>query len=254
MSEGVGHRAYGRGRWSAGWLDALAEMPGAAAMDLIRGRAYAREGRVGQLRIEPGIVSARVRDDERAQPYPVALTVPVLADTAWARLLDALRAQAGYLAALLDGEPPAGIGADKMLLPGTGELRAVCTCPQRDRQPCRHTAAACYETAAEIDADPFVLLLFRGRSKERLLAALREHRDPAAPSFSSPGRLASAAYRSAPAPLPPVPLLPADAAGPGSVTAAPIPDPPAASGLTAAELTDLARRAAHTARALLAEA
>jgi uncharacterized Zn finger protein len=252
VSEGVGHRAYGRGRWSAGWLDALTEMSGTAAMDLIRGRAYAREGRVGQLRIEPGIVSAWVRDDERAQPCPVALTVPVLADTAWARLLDVLRAQAGHLAALLDGEPPAGIGADKMLLPGPGELRAVCTCSQRDRQPCRHTAAASYETAAEIDADPFALLLLRGRSKEQLLAALREHRDPAAHSFSSLGRLASVAYRSAPAPLPTLQPLPSDADDPGSVTATAMPDPPASSGLTAAELTDLARRAARTARSLLA--
>jgi uncharacterized Zn finger protein len=246
------HRAYGRGRWSAGWLDALAALPGAAAMDLIRGRMYAREGRVGQLRIEPGIVSARVRDDERAQPYPVALTVPVLADAAWNRLLDALRAQAGNLAALLDGEPPSGDETGNAPLPGPGELRTICTCPQRDRQPCRHTAAACYETAAAIDADPFALLLLRGRSKEQLLAALRERRYPAAPSFSSSGRLASAAYSTAPAPLPPVPPPPPDADSPGS-TAPPIPDPPAASGLTAAELTDLARRAARAARALLAE-
>jgi uncharacterized Zn finger protein len=245
-------RAHGRSRWSAGWLDAFAALPGAAGMDLIRGRAYVREGRVGQLHVEPGIVSARVRDDEREQPYPVVLTVPVLADTAWNRLLDLLGAQAGRLAALLDGEPPSSSEVANAPIPGPGELRAVCTCPQRDRQPCRHTAAACYETAAAIDADPFTLLLLRGRTKEQVLASLQGRRVRAAPSFPSDGRLATAAYRTAPAPLPPLPPPPSDAQYPES-PAAPIPDPPAASGLTAAELTDLARRAARAARALLVE-
>lgn len=252
MTDAVDQHTYGRGRWAAGWLDVFAALPGAAAMDMIRGRAYAREGRVEQLRIEPGIVSALVRDDERAQPYPVVLTVPVLNDAAWNRLLDALGTEAGHSAALLDGQPPADGEIANAALPSPGELRAVCTCPQRDRQPCRHSAGLCYEAAAAIDADPFVLLLLRGRAKEHVLSALREHRDPAAPSFTSEGRLATAAYRTAPAPLPPVAPLPPGTRHP-EVPATPIPDPPAVSGLTAAELTELAQRAARAARSLLAE-
>lgn len=205
------------------------------------------------MNIEPGIVSALVRDDERAQPYPVVITVPVLAEDAWERLHDALRAEAGHLAALLDGEPPAALDAATLVLPRASELRTVCTCPQRDRQPCRHTAAAGYETAAAIDADPFVLLLLRGRTKEQVLALLQERRQHgAATAPSPPGRLATAAYRTTPAPLPPVTPPLSDAAHPEPAIA-PIPDPPAASGLTAAELTDLARHAACTARALLAD-
>jgi uncharacterized Zn finger protein len=256
MDELASHREYGRGRWSGGWLDALAELPGAAAGDLIRGRAYAREGRVGELHIEPGIVSARVADEDRPRPYPVALTVPVLPDTAWDRFIDAVCAQAGHLAALLDGEPPRGIGAEQMLLPGPGDLRTVCTCPHRDRQPCRHTAAACYETAAVFDDDPFVLLLLRGRSKPEVLAALRERRAPAQPAFTAtvPGRLARDAYRAVLGPLPapaPLPSSP-DASDPAAPSVAPaIADPPAVSGLTGAELTRLAQRAARAAWNLL---
>lgn len=255
--EGASHREYGRGRWSGGWLDALAELPGAAPGDLIRGRAYAREGRVGELHIEPGIVSARVQDDDRPRPYPVALTVPVLPDSAWDRFIDAVCAEAGHLAALLDGDPPPGIGAERTLLPGPGELRTVCTCPQRDRQPCRHTAAACYETAAVFDADPFALLLLRGRSKPQVLADLRERRGPAQPVFTAPGRLASDAYRAVLGPLPALPPLPPapDASDPADPSTGPaIADPPAASGLTGAELTYLARRAARAAWDLLADA
>lgn len=255
MDELASHREYGRGRWSGGWLDALAELPGAAAGDLIRGRAYAREERVCELHIEPGIVSAWVQDDGRPRPYPVALTVPVLPDTAWDRFIAAVCVQAGHLAALLDGEPPPGLGAERTLLPGPGELRTVCTCPQRDRQPCRHTAAACYETAAAFDADPFALLLLRGRSKSQVLAELRERREPAQPTVTAPGRLASDAYRAVPGPLPALPPLPPDPDA--SDTAAPstgpaIADPPAASGLTGAEIMHLAQRAARAAWDLLA--
>jgi uncharacterized Zn finger protein len=257
MDEPASHREYGRGRWSGGWLDALAELPGAATGDLIRGRAYAREGRVGELHIEPGIVSARVQDDDRPRSYPVALTVPVLPDTAWDRFIDAVSAQAGHLAALLDGEPPPGIGAERTLLPGPGELRTVCTCAQRDRQPCRHTAAACYETAAVFDADPFAPLLLRGRSKPQVLAALRDRRSPAQPASTAPGRLASDAYRAVPRLLPALPPLPpgSDAFDPAAPSIGPaIADPPLASGLTGAELTCLAQRAARAARDLLADA
>lgn len=257
MDERADHREYGRRRWSGGWLDALAELPGAAAGDLIRGRAYAREGRVGELHIEPGIVSARVQDDDRSWPYPVVLTVPVLPDNAWERFIDVVFAQAGRLAALLDGEPPPGIGAERTLLPGPGELRTVCTCAQRGRQPCRHTAAACYETAALFDADPFALLLLRGRSKPQVLAALRERRGPTQLAHTAPGRLATDAYRAVPRPLPVLPPLPPgpEAFEPAAPPIDPaIADPPAASGLTGRELTRLARRAARVAWDLLADA
>lgn len=261
MDELASRREYGRGRWSGGWLDALAELPGAAAGDLIRGRAYAREGRVSELHIEPGIVSAWVQDDDRPRPYPVALTVPVLPDSAWDRFIDEVSAQAGRLAALLDGEPPTGIGAERTLLPGPGELRTVCTCPRRDRQPCRHSAAVCYEAAAVFDADPFALLLLRGCAKSQVLAALRERRGPAQPAFTTPGRLATEAYRAVLRPLPDLPPLPpgppdaCDPAAPAVSSADPvIADPPAASGLTGAELTHLAQRAARAARNLLAAA
>lgn len=250
MGELASHREYGRGRWSGGWLDALAEMPGAAPGVLIRGRVYAREGRVGDLHVEPGIISALVQDDGRPRPYPVAVTVPVLDDAAWDRFIDTLAAQAGHLAALLDGEPPAVIGAERSLLPGPGRLRTVCTCPDRDRQPCKHTAAACYQTAAAFDEDPFALLLLRGRTKPQVLTALREHRGPAAPPApTAPGRLARDAYRTAPGPLPdrqPPPPRPGNAAFGG----APV-EPPADSGITRLELVQLAEDAARLAWELL---
>lgn len=44
MNDAVDQYTYSRGRWGAGWLDAFAALPRAAAMDLIRGRyTHARD-------------------------------------------------------------------------------------------------------------------------------------------------------------------------------------------------------------------
>jgi len=246
-SENRGDHAYAR-RLSSAWLDVFAELPGSAAGQLIRGRAYAREGRVGELHVGPGIVSALVRADE-GRTYPVTLLIPVLDDAIWDRLLTALVERVADLAALFDGELPAGSGEMRELLPGTGELRTACTCPDRDSQPCRHVAAACYQVAALFDDDPFALPLLRGRSKARMLTALRERRGPSLPA--PPGALASVAYRTALSPLPgPLPVT--DIAGLVAPLCAEAPaDPPAASGISAAELTALAEGAARLARKML---
>src|SRR5205807_2391912 len=84
----------------------------------------------------------------------------------------------GHAAALLDGELPpeiaddaAGAGLD--LLPGGGEVGPRCDCPD-DADPCKHSAAACYLLADTLDADPFALFLLRGRTRDQVLAGLRE--------------------------------------------------------------------------------
>ena len=44
------------------------------------------------------------------------------------------------------------------------------------RDPCKHSAAACYLVSDALDADPFVLLLLRGRAREQVLAGVRARR------------------------------------------------------------------------------
>src|SRR4030095_278203 len=57
------------------------------------------------------------------------------------------------------------------LLPGPGELQPRCSCPDW-ADPCKHAAAVCYLVAGALDADPFSLLLLRGRRREQGLGAL----------------------------------------------------------------------------------
>ena len=109
--------------------------------------------------------------------YHTSVTLSPLTDDEWDRLLDALASKAGRLAALLDGDMPrdvvrAAVDADVALLPAAGDLDPECDCPTWDL-PCVHAAALSYQTGWLLDADPFVLFLLRGRSREDLLDELR---------------------------------------------------------------------------------
>jgi len=98
---------------------------------------------------------------------------------------DALARQVGHAAALLEGELLPEVAGDVRavgldLLPGAGEVQPRCSCPD-SADPCKHSAAVCYLVADELDRDPFLLFLLRGKTKDELLAGVRQRR-------GSPGR------------------------------------------------------------------
>jgi SWIM zinc finger len=98
----------------------------------------------------------------------------------WAVVMDALAAQVGHAAALLEGELVPEVAGDVRvvgldLLPGAGEVQPRCSCPDW-ADPCKHAAAVCYLVADELDRDPFLLFLLRGKSREELLAGVRHRR------------------------------------------------------------------------------
>ncbi|MEU9053408.1 SWIM zinc finger family protein [Streptomyces sp. NPDC048384] len=237
--------------WGNAWVTALEE----GALDpkrLARGRGYAQEGHVDAITVTPGLVLAYVRGS-RPRPYRVQVRLRTLVDADWARLLDAVAERPGHIAALLDKEMPQSLAdCGVPLLPGPGDLDPHCSCPDRGH-PCKHAAALCYQTARLLDADPFVLLLLRGRGERALLDAL---------SRRNASRAARAAQEKEPAPqagvratdamapdrrLPPLPAplpLPAHPEQPPAYPAAPGgPDPFA--------LDQLATDAAARAHALL---
>ena len=77
------------------------------------------------------------------------------------------RGPAGWGVAARGGRRRRGRG---WRLPGPGELQPRCSCPDW-ADPCKHAAAVCYLVAGALDADPFSLLLLRGRRREEVLAA-----------------------------------------------------------------------------------
>jgi uncharacterized Zn finger protein len=171
----------GESWWSKRFLDALKAV--ADTSRLGRGRSYARTGQVMDLRVHPGRVTTRVQGS-RAEPYAVRIDLTPFTEAQWERIERELAAQALYLAALLAGEMPrdveqafAAVGLS--LFPAAaGELRGDCSCPDW-ANPCKHVAATYYILAEAFDDDPFLVLAWRGRPRERLLERLRELRGAA---------------------------------------------------------------------------
>ena len=135
------------------------------------------------MTLAPGEARARVQG-RKTQPYEVRIRVRRFTDDEWDRVLAAISARLGHAAALLDGELPPEIAEDAAsagldLLPGGGEVGPRCSCPD-DADPCKHSAAACYLLTDTLDADPFVLFLLRGRTRDQVLAGIRARRRGAA--------------------------------------------------------------------------
>ncbi|RSS13294.1 hypothetical protein EF914_32870 [Streptomyces sp. WAC05458] len=236
--------------WGNAWVAALEE----GALDsarLARGRVYAERGTVDAITVTPGLVLAYVQGS-RPRPYRVQVRLRTLGDGDWEAFLDVAVERPGHIAALLDKELPHSLAdCGVPLLPGPGDLAPQCSCPDSGH-PCKHAAALCYQTARLLDADPFVLLLLRGRGERTLLDDL---------SRRNAARSARAAQDRGPAPLPGVRASEALAARTPPLPA-PLPVPPhpeqppaypaAPGGPDPFALDQLATDAAARAHALLA--
>ncbi|MFK4149398.1 SWIM zinc finger family protein [Streptomyces sp. NPDC004065] len=236
--------------WGDAWVTALEEGALDAAR-LARGRGYAEQGNVDAITVTPGLVLAYVRGS-RPRPYRVQVRLRTLDDADWDRFLRAAADRPGHIAALLDKEMPHSLAdCGVPLLPGPGDLEPHCSCPDRGH-PCKHAAALCYQTARLLDADPFVLLLLRGRGERELLDAL---------SRLSATRAARAAQDREPEPLPGLRVTDVLAPRPLPPPPAPLPPPPhpeqppvypaGPDGLDPFALDQLATDAAARAHALL---
>ncbi|MGW5055394.1 SWIM zinc finger family protein [Actinokineospora sp. NPDC004072] len=228
---------FARTWWGRAWIAGLEDS--ALDNDQLRlGRRLARTGQVGPITASAGMLSAHVHDPVDDTGYRTVLRVTVLSDAEWDRFAGQVAAESGHLAALLDGEMPATLAdaasaAGVGLLPGIGDFDSECGCPGWEL-PCRHAAAVAYQAAWLLDADPFVLLLIRGRDREFLVEAPE----------TAEGAPAAEAFAATPAPLPDPPPVPDEPPAPLSVPAAPGIDPEA--------LALLAADAAVRARELLA--
>ncbi len=149
-----------------------------------RGRRYARSGQVLSVDVNPGLIVSQVQGSRRT-PYIVTVRSRQPSDAEWARLDQSLRSQVGFAARLLAGEVPTELegacrdaGID--LFPATWKsLQATCSCPDWEN-PCKHLAAVLYVFADQLDSDPWLLLSWRGRTREQVLDLLAAGRSAGA--------------------------------------------------------------------------
>jgi uncharacterized Zn finger protein len=177
---GIKIKSAGLTWWGQRWIEALERMAPGYGLRLARGKTYARAGRTHDLTVHAGLVTAKVTGS-RPQPYDIELKVSQLADAAWTAAIENMAAKAQFTAELLAGEMPraideafAGAGASVFPVKAT-DLVTKCSCPDW-ANPCKHVAATHYVLGEALDRDPFLLFELRGRTKDRVLAALRAAR------------------------------------------------------------------------------
>lgn len=151
--------AVGHGPWARLLASSVVRDEESAAAE--RGRALVREGAVGDVEVTLGTLSATV---EGCSTAITAVPVPPHIWTTMTRvargnrpLEDAVegRVQSAQLEHVMleDWSEP--------LVPRPHELGRACSC-DGDGQPCEHVAALAYAVAEGIDADPSLLLRWRG--------------------------------------------------------------------------------------------
>ncbi|MBO0893364.1 MAG: SWIM zinc finger family protein [Acidimicrobiales bacterium] len=169
--------------WSQRFIAVLESFRMGGRLD--RGRRYARRGQVLGLEVNPGRVSASVQGS-RARPYQVLIAVPTLSQADWNRVEEALAGRASFLAKLLAGEMPPNVeeafsACSLSLFPTSPtDLDTACSCPDW-ANPCKHVAATYYLLAEAFDADPFLILCWRGRTRADLLERLSARRRASGP-------------------------------------------------------------------------
>jgi hypothetical protein len=195
--EGDGSR-IGTGPWAR--LLASAVVPDEGSARAERGRELARSGAVRSVTVAPGSINARVLGSHGSE-YDVTIEAAALPRAVWREAARATRgrhavaagvsgaAQSVHLAHLLEAEHR------EPLVPPTRAIRRRCTCPDdvRRTDTCKHVAALAFVVAYSIDADPALLLRWRGC----------EPIDPPAASSRDPWQAGSIPPPRAPRALPP---------------------------------------------------
>lgn len=175
-ADGVRVKKLGTTWWGQRWIESLERFSREYLSRLGRGRSYARAGRVHDLHVAPGKVTALVTGSE-ATPYEVSISMDAFNARTWNAAIAAMAKEARFAAELLAGRMPQDIdtvfrSAKCSLFPRKShDLETDCSCPDW-ASPCKHVAAVHYVLGEAFDNDPFLLFELRGRSREQVLHAL----------------------------------------------------------------------------------
>lgn len=136
------------------------------------GRSYLRKGKVLDLDIAPGTVSAVVAG---SMLYDTVLHIAPLDKHRWQEIVEKSQEQTHSLLDLLTGKLGEGLlriltDPQEGLFPQPGEIRFDCTCPDH-ADLCKHAAAVLYGVGVLLDARPELLFRLRGVDQTDLLSS-----------------------------------------------------------------------------------
>lgn len=127
-----------------------------------RGRTYARNGAVIDLKIAPGRVDALVSG---SSIYTVTISVDPVPPTRWAEIAADCAGHIDSIVELLEGRLSAGVmlrlcDPERGIFPRARQMRFTCSCPD-GASMCKHVAAALFGVGARLDTRPELLFTLR---------------------------------------------------------------------------------------------
>lgn len=166
--------------WGEAWRGVLTDDASPEMLRRVRqGRATYRSGRVTDVRLATGRVTARVQGS-RATPFLVEVEIPTLDAEDWDTVVELLAGRVRYSARLLAGHHPEGLLEEAAesgvrLLPTLQEIAVAAGHSGEDPFPV--VGAALWEAvASRLDSSPFPLFRLRGRGRELLLRDVARRR------------------------------------------------------------------------------
>ncbi len=155
--------------WGQAWCTNL-ESYSDFANRLPRGRTYARNGSVVDLKIEKGKIKALVSGSEL---YEIQIDISALPKQTWLSLKDQCAGKIGTLVELLQGKMSKAVmelvtDRDQGLFPKPKEIKMRCSCPDYAGM-CKHVAAAMYGVGNRLDASPELLFVLRAVDHQELI-------------------------------------------------------------------------------------
>ncbi len=155
--------------WGQAWMRHLAACE-SGGFALAPGRTLLRHGCVLDLRIAPGLITARVSAQRLEE---VQLRLAPLDEERQEELAQLCRGRIDSLVSLLEGRVDEAVLAPLCdpqlgLLPQPADWKMSCTCADW-AEPCAHAAAAIYAAGVLIDSDPSLLFTLRAFDPASLL-------------------------------------------------------------------------------------
>jgi uncharacterized Zn finger protein len=164
---------YGQTWWGQQWLKSLSNID--YDNRLPRGRTYANNGSVKEVKIEGNIIKAKVKGS-RPKPYNVTIQVPPFNALHKERLVKRISENPVLISRLLNRELDQEILSIAQSLGINvfprqwSDFEMDCSCPDW-AVPCKHLAAVIYKVCSEIDNDPFLVFYLH---KLDLVEALKD--------------------------------------------------------------------------------
>jgi uncharacterized Zn finger protein len=137
---------------------------------LPRGRSYAKNGAIVDLKIEEGKITALVNGSSL---YKIAIDISKLPETAWRAICKDCAGGIDSMIELLQGRLSKNV-MERLcrqvggLFPCPSEIRFSCSCPDH-AEMCKHVAAALYGIGARLDHKPELLFRLRAVKETDLL-------------------------------------------------------------------------------------